>query len=267
DPNRTKMVILSAVWLMLFGQCLCMTIETNVRSQTDYLNMCMDNTKASPSPEPGLEGSMCPTFANRSCCKPGPLLELLRNYTLSYAHCPQKKSLGATCYEKFIEEGCFFTCSPDLGPWINREHPNFGEKNSLRRLPICQSTCERWYNACQKEYTCSNDWFLGLNISTQDGQMKCLDESKCDKYDKHFDSANSFCEQIWDDAYKVVSDDEPCMQFTYDTSGAERNKAVAEARAKELASTDGSSAGSPNNSVSLMLTSLVAYSVVFVLTV
>ncbi|CAH1774691.1 unnamed protein product [Owenia fusiformis] len=226
--------------LYMVGQCLGVTGDTN---EDDILNTCMEMeeryakyAKAVPSPEPGLKGGPCSTFASRSCCKTG-VSDHWQNLTLSYAHCPQKETLTPICNQRFEEELCFYLCSPDVGPWIKTGH--YGKKDAFVNLTICQSTCDLWYSACQEEHTCSDNWYYGFNMST--GMMVCLEESKCDKFDKHFTTAKMFCEQVWNNAYKVVPDDEPCMQFTYDiTSGANPNKAVAEARAKGLASSNSS---------------------------
>ncbi|CAH1799385.1 unnamed protein product [Owenia fusiformis] len=208
-------------------------------STDNYLNKCMlllpEYSKKTPSPEPGLE---CSTFVGNSCCKKGVTLPFMTEHNwqniTDFPHCPQKATLEPQCHMQFFEELCFFLCSPDIGPWIVLASPDLKViTHRFKNIPICASVCEQWYNACQDEYTCTDNWYIGFNTSS--GINRCHDVSQCFKYPEHFTNSQSFCENIWDNSFKVVPDDEPCMHFSYDaTSGNNPNRAVAEARARVL---------------------------------
>lgn len=32
-------------------------------------------------------------------------------------------------------------------------------------LPLCQSECDDWWNACRDEYTCADNWYNGFDTS------------------------------------------------------------------------------------------------------
>ncbi|CAH1799386.1 unnamed protein product [Owenia fusiformis] len=220
----------------LLGQLL--VHAHGVVSTDNYLNKCMlllpEYSKDTPSPEPGLE---CSTFVGNSCCKKGVTLPFMTEYNwqniTDYLHCPQKVALEPQCQKQFFEELCFFLCSPDIGPWIELATHDEPVTDRFKDIPICASVCDQWYNACQDEYTCTDNWYIGFNNTS--GMNKCHEGTQCLKYPEYFPTSKSFCENIWDKSFKVVPDDEPCMHFSYDaTSGNNPNRAVAEARAKEL---------------------------------
>lgn len=37
--------------------------------------------------------------------------------------------------------------------------------DGLKNLPICQSVCDDWWDACKDEYTCTDNWLYGFDHS------------------------------------------------------------------------------------------------------
>ncbi|CAH1784436.1 unnamed protein product, partial [Owenia fusiformis] len=153
-------------------------------STDNYLNKCMllipEYSKKTPSPEPGLE---CSTFIGNSCCKKGVTLPFMTDHIwqniTDYPHCPQKAALG---------------------PWIELATHDLPVTHRFKNIPICASVCDKWYKACQDEYTCTDNWYIGFNMTS--GINRCHEGTQCLKYPEHFPTSKSFCEKIWDYSFK-----------------------------------------------------------------
>ncbi|XP_013408679.1 folate receptor gamma isoform X2 [Lingula anatina] len=200
-----------------------------------YLNKCVTlpvegASKTRPSPEPGLE---CPSFRKRSCCYVNAVANILENHVwnemITYMHCPQKPRLSPECERLTFEQSCFYACSPNLGPWIYR----YLHFDALDNAPLCASQCNKWWDACKEEYTCHRNWITDMDWN---GLNTCKEGSVCRKYTEFYNSSTDFCSTVFNGAYKVVPDSEPCMVFTFDTSKPNPNTAVALEAAKKLVS-------------------------------
>ncbi|CAH1784109.1 unnamed protein product [Owenia fusiformis] len=222
-------------FLLLTGECLVRC------SHEEHLEKCLmlwpEISKEQPSPEPGLE---CPVFQEKSCCYKGATEPMLSDQQVQgityYNHCPQKTELSAQCHQEFFDELCFFMCSPDTGPWITFATHEEPVRDRFIDVPICPEVCEKWWQACKQEYTCTDNWYLGFNMST--GRNHCHNIDDCKPYTEIFKTAKNFCESIWDFSFKVVDEGEPCMNFVYDLTKDDNNRRVAEMKAKELSELD-----------------------------
>lgn len=223
---------------IIFSTGLMLTWSGLVLSQEAYLNKCMkqseEYSKDKPAPEPGLE---CPSFSQSSCCSTGatvPFLSSARWQDYNYAPCPQKSTLAPACKQRFFDQLCFSLCSPDLGPWIEVDDETGNER--LQGIPVCESECNKWWWPCQNEITCASNWAKGFDKSS--GTNQCMAGSECLTYTEQFGNAKTFCESIWDGAFKVVPDTETCMQFTYSPGAISPNRKIAEEKAKTIGSRD-----------------------------
>lgn len=202
------------------------------------MSLIPEYNKERPGPEPNTE---CPIYKDRSCCRAGVTTPFetsnqWQNIT-KYNHCPEKSNLGSTCHQRFFEELCFFLCSPDIGPWIVRGEPSsVGTilKDRFVNVPLCSSVCNAWYSACKSEYTCAENWYTDFNVDAQ-GLNVCKEGSTCDTYENVFRNASNFCEMIWDNSFKVVPDDQPCMMFAFKEDTKTNNQHVAQTVAQSMA--------------------------------
>lgn len=64
----------------------------------------------------------CTPWKKRSCCTHN----TTRNahhpglYNFNYDHCSQKKNMSEECRRHFLQDLCFYECSPNVGPWTVR---------------------------------------------------------------------------------------------------------------------------------------------------
>jgi folate receptor len=69
----------------------------------------------------------------------------------------------------------------------------------LNHLPLCQSDCDTWWDACQNELTCTDNWYAGFSWEDgYDGQFhnmcKGKGDAQCKPINSWFKSSTHFCE-------------------------------------------------------------------------
>lgn len=192
------------------------------------LNWCLDSKfhKTEPGPE-GTLFKQCSPWKDRSCCTYNTTYTAHQPNTLykfNHDHCSHVKNMSQTCRNHFIQEMCFFECSPNTGPWVVKVDMKV-RKERLYQVPLCRSDCETWFDACREEYTCTDNWIRNFKWS-KDGNS-CLPGTECKTYEDIFKTAENFCQKIWDDAFQVKNDDEPCMRLWFDGNLGNPNDKVA----------------------------------------
>ncbi|KAK6172512.1 hypothetical protein SNE40_016148 [Patella caerulea] len=184
------------------------------RNRTTLANTCLvgRHYKSEPTPEPTLF-KHCKPWKDRSCCT-GNTSEAIHTSDvwlhLSWNHCG---NMSAKCLQQFHRETCFYQCSPNLGPWKTLiETSSFGNER-YRNVPLCETDCSNWWNACKDDLTCVPNWGTGMDFT--DNGYVCPTESTCKPFTEIYGNSTNFCEVVWDNSYKVVSDREPCMHYWF----------------------------------------------------
>ncbi|OPL20837.1 folate alpha receptor, partial [Mytilus galloprovincialis] len=91
----------------------------NVLLLTDgYLDICMDGVYQKEAPGPGELYGQCAEWKERNCCYENTTKSLQKpepwqNFNLN--HCGQ---LSPMCRGHFLQNFCFYECSPNVGPWL-----------------------------------------------------------------------------------------------------------------------------------------------------
>ncbi|GAB1602882.1 folate receptor gamma-like, partial [Argonauta hians] len=198
-----------------------------------YLNRCLDalHHKVTPGPEGSLY-KQCSLWKKNSCCQ-GNVTEKVHEGTLYKFNLHHCKRLSKHCYQHFVQDTCFYQCTPNAGPWIHKESNMTIRKERYFDVPLCESTCQRWWDSCKDDETCSENWMRGFNWTT--GENTCPTGSKCRKFSEVFKTANNFCEKVWDHSWKVVSN-KLCFVLWFDENKENPNYAVALQKALQLTS-------------------------------
>ncbi|KAM6946389.1 folate receptor [Aplochiton taeniatus] len=194
----------------------------------DKLNMCM-NAKHQKE-EPGPEGQLylqCAPWRENACCKANTTEEAHADnsylYNFNWNHCG---TMSAACKKHFVQDTCFYECSPHLGPWIQQVDQTW-RKERMVDVPICKEDCESWWEDCKADMTCKDNWHYGWDWTT--GRNKCPKDAQCRKWTDVFPTAKAMCEEIWSKSYRYTTlsrTSERCMQMWF--TGANPNKKVAE---------------------------------------
>ncbi|CAI9722541.1 Hypothetical predicted protein [Octopus vulgaris] len=221
-------------YIVLFLLVLCSLAEGDERKTVEqYLNRCLDGLHHKQ--KPGPEGSLydqCSPWKKWSCCQANVTENIHKEtlYKFNIHHC---KRLSKRCLQHFIQDLCFYQCTPNGGPWIHKESNMKIRKERYFELPLCRDTCEEWWDSCKDDETCSGNWMRGFNWTT--GTNTCVTGSKCQKISEVFKTSTNFCEKVWDHSWKVVSQ-KPCFVLWFDEKNGNPNNQVAFAEAYRLTS-------------------------------
>lgn len=221
----------------------------------DKLNMCMDakHHKTEPGPEGELYLQCAPWKAN-ACCRANTTEEAHEEnstlYNFNFDHCGD---MTTRCMKHFIQDACFYECSPHLGPWIEEVNQSW-RKQRILNVPLCLGDCQTWWDDCQEVSTCKVDWHTGWNWTT--GTNQCPSGTKCQKWKEVFPTPKDMCEKIWSRSYEFTqytNDSGRCMQMWF--TGENPNKKVAEYYLNQAQGLH----GAPWNGLLLLLLPAVAW--------
>ncbi|XP_066555312.1 folate receptor [Amia ocellicauda] len=194
----------------------------------DMVNMCMNakHQKRTPGPE-GQLYKQCAPWRDNACCTANTTEEAHEDnsnlYNFNWNHCG---TMTPACKQHFIQDTCFYECSPHLGPWIDQVDQSW-RKERILNVPLCQEDCETWWKDCKLDFTCKENWHKGWDWSS--GINQCPIGTKCQKFTDIFPTPQSMCEKIWSNSYAYTTfkrGSGRCMQMWF--NGSNPNKAVAE---------------------------------------
>ncbi|XP_043852464.1 folate receptor alpha-like [Dromiciops gliroides] len=214
-------------WGLLFLGLMAMA--EGLRKGNDLLNVCMDakHHKFQPGPEDNLY-NQCSPWKKRACCTANTSIAAHGNpsslYRFNYNHCGM---MTPACRRHFIQDTCFYQCSPNLGPWI-QPVTSCCRKERVLNVPLCKEDCIQWWEDCQTSYTCRDNWHTGWNRTS--GINECPANATCHPFPFYFPTPASLCENIFSHSYKVSSfgrGSGKCMQISFDPAQGNPNEAVA----------------------------------------
>ncbi|XP_006870324.1 PREDICTED: folate receptor alpha-like [Chrysochloris asiatica] len=206
------------------------------QDRTELLNVCMDakHHKEKPSPEDNLHGQ-CSPWKKNSCCNTNISQEAHKDisylYRFNWDHCGK---MNAECKQHFIQDTCFYECSPNLGPWIQQVDQSW-RKERVLDVPLCKEDCQRWWEDCRTSYTCKTNWHKGWNWTS--GHNQCPVGTTCQRFDFYFPTPAAMCDLIWSHSYKTSNYSRGsgrCMQMWFDPAQGNPNEKVAEFYAEAM---------------------------------
>ncbi|KAM7541151.1 hypothetical protein Aperf_G00000022255 [Anoplocephala perfoliata] len=177
----------------------------HINNVDKYLDMCPESygLKDHPTPEPTLQ--CCSEWRERACCPYGEADQHADEFAFGFTFNFCDNGMTSECKQFFDHEFCLVRCSPHLGPWIvQTSSKKF--KESLFKIPLCETDCNEWYDACKDSKACATNWRSG-GFDWSTGTNKCREGYGCIAISKIYGSAKHFCERVWDDRYFVVPSD------------------------------------------------------------
>ncbi|KAG8431344.1 hypothetical protein GDO86_019018 [Hymenochirus boettgeri] len=208
--------------VLLLGLVLC-------ANSVNYMDICLNgkHQKVVPGPEDVLHGQ-CTPWKEKSCCTNNTSAEAHKDqsllYNFNWNHCG---TMSDTCKKHFIQDTCFYECSPNLGPWIQKVDSSWRRERILD-VPLCQEECDTWYRDCRLQYTCMDNWHTGWNWTS--GTNQCPTDKPCRLLADVFPTAKDFCEKVWSNSYKYTTmkrGSGQCMQIWFDVGNGNVNPNVA----------------------------------------
>uniref|UniRef100_A0A8C5PRJ3 Folate receptor-like domain-containing protein n=1 Tax=Leptobrachium leishanense TaxID=445787 RepID=A0A8C5PRJ3_9ANUR len=162
--------------------------------------------KASPSAETGARE--CVLYSESSCC--------YANFTEKLSHSPVIEvdnyywnrcgNLSKECEAYLKKLECFYQCSPDADRWI---HPNMSF--AIVHVPICQSFCDNWFNACRSDLVCAHNWISDWIID-ENGENHC--KNQCIPFHQMYSNGTDLCQSAWGASFEVSSSPCRCLDFS-----------------------------------------------------
>ncbi|XP_045203143.2 folate receptor alpha-like [Mercenaria mercenaria] len=208
-------------------------------SPEEYMNICLNGIshKTAPGPESKLF-EKCKPWKDHSCCTDKVAEEIHVNqtwYKMDWSHCPNQP-LSKKCRGRFIQDLCFYECSPNVGPWLVQVDGMKIRKERFVEVPLCQTECNAWWEDCQDDYTCIENWSREFNWSS--GTPQCPLGSSCKKFSEIYKNSSDFCEKVWDHSWKVVNDTTPggCFIMWWNENAENPNYQIAYNKAKQIVS-------------------------------
>ncbi|XP_055487506.1 LOW QUALITY PROTEIN: folate receptor alpha-like, partial [Leucoraja erinacea] len=180
---------------------LLVTLPLALAAESEVLNICMNGThqKVKPGPE-GQLFKQCEPWRDNACCTANTSVHAHNDqshlYNFNWNHCG---IMTEKCKRHFIQDTCFYECSPNLGPWIQQVSSSWRDERILY-VPICKTDCDEWWRDCQQDYTCKEDWHYGWDWST--GINQCPVGSECRRFGDVFPTARDLCEKVWSNSYR-----------------------------------------------------------------
>ncbi|XP_009946994.1 PREDICTED: riboflavin-binding protein isoform X2 [Leptosomus discolor] len=173
------------------------TLFAVIMSSTCQKYGCLegDTHKLKPSPEPNMHE--CTLYSKSSCC--------YADFTEQLAHSPVIKvnnsywnrcgQLSKSCEDFTKKIECFYRCSPHAARWI---HPNYTA--AIQSVPLCQSFCDEWYEACKGDSTCVRNWLMDWEWD-ESGENRC--KNKCIPYSEMYANGTDMCQNMWGESFKL----------------------------------------------------------------
>ncbi|KAM8930413.1 riboflavin-binding protein-like [Pelodytes ibericus] len=178
-----------------------------VTSAVSSQNICLlgKHHKAVPGPESGLQE--CALYAGFSCCH--------ANFTEKLSHTPVIEvdnyywnrcgNLSKACEDYMKKIECFYQCSPSTVHWI---HPNIS--SAIQHVPLCQSFCDSWFEACRSDLVCAHNWIFDWIIDESGNHCK----NECIPYSEMYVNGTDLCQSAWGNSFQTSSSPCHCLDMT-----------------------------------------------------
>ncbi|NWS55763.1 RBP protein, partial [Chunga burmeisteri] len=183
------------------------TLFAVITSSTCQRYGCLegDTHKVKPGPEPNMRE--CTLYSKSSCCYAdftkqlahSPVIKVNNNY---WNRCGQ---LSKSCEDFTKKIECFYRCSPHAARWMD---PSYTA--AIQSVPLCQSFCDDWYEACKDDSICVHNWLTDWEWD-ESGENRC--KNKCIPYSEMYANGTDMCQNMWGESFKVSKSSCLCLQM------------------------------------------------------
>ncbi|XP_069491497.1 riboflavin-binding protein-like [Ambystoma mexicanum] len=160
--------------------------------------------KSAPSPEEGM--TACTVYSKASCCHANFTEQLAESPVIAVENYYWNRcgNLSTTCESYMKKVLCFYQCSPHASHWM---HSNFSA--ALVQVPLCQSFCDGWFDACKDDLTCVQNWLTDWTIDENGNQCK----NECIPYSQMYGNGTDLCRSQWGDSFAVSQSSCHCLEL------------------------------------------------------
>ena len=202
-----------------------------------FLDRCIATNYHKGKPGQELEITECVPWRPHSCCSKNTADAIKKDggltlFNMKWNHCG---NLSKKCRDYFIKDTCFYSCSPNLAPWIVSDNiPKKARTERVMNIPLCSEDCDGWFEACKDDYTCSDNWGETWKWSKNGNECKL----KCKRFKDYFKDPVTFCNKIFNHSFAYTDGEhgKDCMSLWPDGYVRDLNREFAAKKAYELVS-------------------------------
>ena len=107
-------------------------------------------------------------------------------------------------------EDCFYWCEPMLGYFQTATDGN------IQNVPICAEYCDAWFEACQDDFTCFENWLEEYDPSL--GITSCPANYNCRTFREVYRDGRGLCDTIWGTVYAYSTDVDNCTVMAFNNT-------------------------------------------------
>ena len=89
--------------------------------------------------------------------------------------------------------------------------------NDIENVPVCADYCDDWFDACQNDSTCVENWLDELDFAP-DMSNSCPNGSICHTFREVYGNGEGFCNRMWGNAYSYSTNRDNCTVMGFDNS-------------------------------------------------
>ena len=109
------------------------------------------------------------------------------------------------------DEECFYQCEPMLGYF------QIGTTGYIQNVPVCADYCDSWFEACQDDLTCVEDWLADFDYAV-DGNNSCPVNSSCITFREMYRNGEGLCNRMWGHAFYYSTNTNNCTVMKFNNS-------------------------------------------------
>lgn len=87
----------------------------------------------------------------------------------------------------------------------------------IQHVPVCASYCDDWFEACQDDLTCVENWLEDFDFAIN-GDNSCPANSTCVTFREMYGNAEGLCNRMWGNAFYYSNDVDNCTVMAFDNT-------------------------------------------------
>jgi folate receptor len=91
-----------------------------------------------------------------------------------------------------------------------------GADGNIQNVPICAEYCDAWFDACQDDFTCFENWLEEYDPSL--GITTCPASFTCRTFRDVYRDGRGLCDTIWGTVYAYSADADNCTVMAFNNT-------------------------------------------------
>ena len=91
-----------------------------------------------------------------------------------------------------------------------------GSGENIRDVPVCKDYCDAWFDACQDDLTCFENWLENFDFFSTN--TACSAPHKCHPFRDVYENGKGICDRLWGIAFTYSTDADNCTVMAFNNS-------------------------------------------------